>query len=79
MIMRNSIIITSVLLLAGCAIGPSTRVTPPTYPVTAERDSVMSPGTRALLDSLTRARESGAEPSGVVIEGPVAARQADST
>jgi multidrug efflux system outer membrane protein len=79
MIMRNSIIIASVLLLAGCAIGPSTRVTPPTHPVTGERDSVMSPGTRALLDSLTRARESGAEPSGEVITRPEAARRADTT
>jgi multidrug efflux system outer membrane protein len=77
--MRRSIIITSALLLAGCAIGPSTEVTPPVYPISARSDSAMSAGARALIDSLTTARESGAEPSGEVITRPEAVRQADTT
>ncbi len=77
--MRVPVLITAALALAGCAIGPSTRVTPPTYPVTARNDSAMSADARALIDSLTAARESGAEPSGEVITRPEAARQADTT
>ena len=69
MSMRTSVIVASALL-AGCAIGPSTRVTPPATPVAARTDSAMSPGARALLDSLTAARASGAEPSGEVITRP---------
>jgi multidrug efflux system outer membrane protein len=78
MSMRSGILLAA-LALAGCAIGPSTRVTPPAYPVTTSRDSAMSAGARALLDSLTTARESGAEPSGEVITRPQAVRQADTT
>lgn len=78
MSMRSGILLAA-LALAGCAIGPSTRVTPPAYPVTTRTDSAMSAGARALLDSLTAARESGAEPSGEVITRPQAVRQADTT
>ena len=78
MSMRSGIFLAT-LALAGCAIGPSTRVTPPAYPLSSRSDSVMSPAARALLDSLTAARASGAEPSGEVITRPEAVRQADTT
>lgn len=78
MSMRSGTILAT-LALAACAIGPSTKVTPPVYPVAARTDSAMSASARAFLDSLTAARESGAEPSGDVIQRPEAARQVDTT
>ena len=65
--------------LAACAVGPSTKVEPPVYPVTSRVDSAISPSARAFLDSLGAARASGAEPSGEVIRRPEAARRADTT
>ncbi|MGQ0703180.1 MAG: efflux transporter outer membrane subunit [Gemmatimonadales bacterium] len=47
-----------VLLLAigGCAVGPSTRVTPPAYPGPAAEDSLPNRSARAFFDSLATAR-----------------------
>lgn len=65
--------------LAGCAVGPSTKVESPVVPVPSRADSAVSPAAREFLDSLGSAREAGAEPSGDVITRPQAARRADTT
>ncbi|HEX5435877.1 MAG TPA: TolC family protein [Gemmatimonadaceae bacterium] len=65
--------------VTACAVGPSTRVEPPVYPVPARTDSAISPAARSFLDSLARARTSGAEPSGNVITRPDSVRRADTT
>lgn len=65
--------------LTACAVGPSTRIEPPEYPVAARTDSATSPAARAFLDSLGAAREAGAEPSGETLRRPEAARRADTT
>ncbi|HEU4614293.1 MAG TPA: TolC family protein, partial [Kofleriaceae bacterium] len=65
--------------LTACAVGPSTRVAPPEYPVAARTDSAMSPAAQAFLDSLGAAREKGAEPSGGVVTRPDSVRRADTT
>jgi multidrug efflux system outer membrane protein len=65
--------------LTACAVGPSTRVEPAVYPVSARTDSAISPAARAVLDSLDAARAAGAEPSGAVIPRPDSARRTDTT
>ncbi|HEX7024246.1 MAG TPA: TolC family protein, partial [Gemmatimonadales bacterium] len=44
------------LVLAGCAIGPSTTVTPPPTPAGRVADTLLAPTSRRFLDSLTSAR-----------------------
>ena len=73
------VVATSGVWLMACAIGPSTRVESPALPVPQRADSALSPGARALLDSLATARESGEEPSGAVVTRPESARRADTT
>ena len=79
----NALLVTALVALgaglAACAVGPSTKVEPPAYPVGARTDSATSPEARAFLDSLAAAREAGAEPSGEVVQRPEAARRADTT
>lgn len=65
--------------LTACAVGPSTHVEPPAYPVAARTDSAMSPAAQAFLDSLGKARAAGTEPSGNVVTRPDSARRADTT
>jgi multidrug efflux system outer membrane protein len=56
--MRRPIVtLTTLVLLVGCALGPSTRVSPVVQPVTARTDTAPRPAVRAFLDSLTLARE----------------------
>lgn len=66
-------------LLTACAVGPSTHIETPAYPVSVRTDSAMSSAARAFLDSLAKARAAGAEPSGNVVRRPEAARRADTT
>lgn len=47
------------LALAGCAIGPSTRLHPPSYPAPRAADSLAGPAARAFFDSLAAARARG--------------------
>jgi multidrug efflux system outer membrane protein len=47
------------LTLAGCAIGPSPRVTPPQYPAPRIADSLPSASARGFFDSLAAARARG--------------------
>jgi multidrug efflux system outer membrane protein len=65
--------------LTACAVGPSTHVESPAYPVVARTDSATSPAARSFLDSLGAARAAGAEPSGEVITRPDPARRTDTT
>jgi len=53
----------ALLAIAGCAVGPSTRVTAPPAQAARAPDSLTTPTARRFLDSLTRARE--LEDSGV--------------
>ena len=46
-----------VVICGGCAVGPSTDVTPQTSPIVAHTDGVMPPATRHFLDSLGAARQ----------------------
>jgi multidrug efflux system outer membrane protein len=56
--MRATTLLLVTLSLAGCAIGPSTRVTPPAPRALTGGDSVITPGARGFLDSLAVARDS---------------------
>lgn len=47
----------SLLLAAGCAVGPSTRVDAPPAAAVRADDSLTAPAARAFLDSLTQVRE----------------------
>jgi len=47
------------LAMAGCAVGPGTRVTPPAHPGPRVADSLPSPSARRFLDSLTAERARG--------------------
>ena len=57
MTMRATTFLIVTVSLAGCAIGPSTKVTPPAPRSLTGGDSVITPGGRAFLDSLTAARD----------------------
>lgn len=57
----------AVLVLAGCAIGPSTRVTPPSAQGVRAPDSLTAPAARRFLDSLTQVRE---RDTGAVLQTP---------
>jgi multidrug efflux system outer membrane protein len=55
--MRATSFLVAALLLAGCAVGPSTGVTAPTPHALSAGDSITTPAVRGFLDSLTRARD----------------------
>ncbi len=56
--MRAHSILLVLLGLAGCAIGPSTKVKTPAPRALSSSDSITTPAARVFLDSLTRARDS---------------------
>lgn len=56
--MRATSVVIAVLALAGCAIGPSTKVKTPAPRALSAGDSITTPAARVFLDSLTRARDS---------------------
>ena len=54
---RPIVTLAALVLLGGCAVGPSTRVSPQVHPVATRADTAPRPAVRTFLDSLTLARE----------------------
>ena len=63
--MRQSLLVASLLLTAGCAVGPSVKLGPPPAAVVV-RDSATSPAARGFLDSLATVREADRSDSTVL-------------
>jgi outer membrane protein, multidrug efflux system len=74
-----SLVLSSLTVLAGCAIGPSTRVQSPRPAAVLAPDSVTTPAARSFIDSLTTARERDQADSGVNLLGRARGLALDST